>query len=84
MGRSKNLQLILLRHGLAGDREEYKALNKGPDSKRPLTAEGIRKLRAITKDIKKIFPNIDAIVSSPYVRALETAQILGKGYPSKK
>lgn len=58
------MEIYLLRHGIAGD--GY------PDSDRALTAEGKEKLRKV---LKRSGAKPTLIVSSPFRRALETAEI---------
>jgi len=57
-----------------------------PDEERPLMPKGIRKTRRIVDFLVKRKTKIDLIISSPAVRALETARILAKGldYPDDK
>jgi phosphohistidine phosphatase len=66
--------LYIMRHG--------KAVRRGPhysdDAKRPLTAQGIRDLQKITNGLIRSGVVVDWIVSSPLVRAKETAQILAE------
>lgn len=81
MGRKAGaLEIILLRHGFAGDRNKFMHKTGLPDSKRPLTAAGKRGLRPVTKALRLIVSNIDLILTSPYTRAYETAQILNKTF----
>ena len=58
------MEIYLLRHGIAED--GY------PDSERALTAEGKEKLRRV---LKRAAVKPSLILSSPYVRAVETAEI---------
>ena len=75
------LELYLIRHGLAAERgEEYP-----DDSKRPLTSEGIARLRKEAKALDALDVAFDQILSSPLVRAKQTADIFAetmKGKPS--
>jgi phosphohistidine phosphatase len=64
------MEVYLLRHGIAQNESPT-----GKDSDRPLTDEGRRKLRDVLKVAAKAGVEPDAIVSSPYVRARETAEI---------
>jgi phosphohistidine phosphatase len=57
----------LLRHGDAAD--------GSPDSERPLTDKGEAQSRAAGKALKAIGVDIDACLTSPKVRAAETAQL---------
>lgn len=73
----------IVRHGIAIDREDPKC---PPDPERFLTAEGIRKTKAVAKGVRKLGVEPEALISSPYVRALQTAEIFAKvlGIPVKK
>jgi 8-oxo-dGTP diphosphatase len=62
--------LVLVRHASAGDREEW----DGDDRLRPLDSKG-RKQAAQLPDVVATTP-IRRIVSSPYVRCVETVQPL--------
>ncbi|HEY8133103.1 MAG TPA: phosphohistidine phosphatase SixA [Thermoanaerobaculia bacterium] len=67
--------IVLLRHGIAED----KSANK-PDEKRELTEEGRRKMKEIARSLARIFPEAEAIYSSPLVRAVQTAEPVAKEY----
>src|SRR5262245_23259985 len=67
------MEIYILRHGIAVDRGSpgYKK-----DSDRPLTNEGEEKVHQIAKAILAMDLKFDVILSSPYVRAQQTAQIV--------
>jgi phosphohistidine phosphatase len=69
------LELYLIRHA-----EALEANEATPDAERPLTDEGIDKMRKGAKGLRKLLsgdsPPLDAILSSPLLRALETARIV--------
>jgi phosphohistidine phosphatase len=48
------------------------------DSTRPLTEKGRDKMKAIASALKRLDIQPDLIISSPYVRARQTAEILAK------
>lgn len=64
------MEVYLLRHGIAEDRSAT-----GRDFDRRLTDEGKEKLRKVLKRAAKDGVEISLILSSPLVRAMETAQI---------
>lgn len=64
------MQIYLLRHGIADDPKPGH-----PDSDRALTGEGKDKLRRVLKRARAAGVEPTAILSSPYRRALETAEI---------
>jgi len=66
------MELYILRHAIAVDRGTP---GYDDDSQRPLTSEGRKKMRCIAKGMKALELKFDLILSSPYVRAKETAEI---------
>ena len=74
-------ELYIMRHGLAADASE----GVTDDAKRPLTPEGRKKMAEIARGLLCLGFDVDWIVSSPLVRAVETAGIvsdsLGKCVP---
>lgn len=71
------MKLVLCRHGLAMDREEFR-LHRKDDSLRPLVAKGKERTRLVAKSLRDWSPEFDLIVSSPFTRAQQTAEILAK------
>ncbi len=67
------MRLILFRHGPAEPRENYRG---GADAGRPLTAEGRSKTRQAARGLGRQLDRVTDILTSPYVRARETADIL--------
>ncbi len=65
------MKCILLRHGIAVSRDDW----KGPDSERPLSKEGFHKTRQAIEGLRQIADRPTHLLSSPYRRALETAQL---------
>jgi phosphohistidine phosphatase len=63
------MRLYLLRHGIAEDGIGM------PDAQRQLTQEGRKKLRKVLERARDAGIRPDFILSSPYVRAKQTAQI---------
>ena len=69
------MELYILRHGKA---EPYG--NRYPsDSVRPLTSRGKRRTKRSAKGMKAANVNVDLIVSSPLLRARQTAEIVHEG-----
>ena len=66
------MHLYFLRHGKAGDRNEW----TGSDFDRPLTAAGTDELRAAALGLRALDVKLDALLSSPLVRAWRTAEIV--------
>ena len=65
-------QLFLIRHGPAEDRERW----DGDDGLRPLTPKGSKRVRAVARALRRQGLVFDVVVSSPLLRARQTAQIL--------
>jgi phosphohistidine phosphatase len=70
------MNLYILRHGLAVERGTPGFEN---DARRPLTPKGRRQLRKITDAIGAMKLRPDVILSSPLVRARQTAEIVASG-----
>ena len=66
--------VYFLRHGLAGDRIEW----TGNDALRPLTEKGISQMEQAADMFSVLIPDLDAIITSPLVRARQTAQIVAE------
>ena len=65
------MKLYILRHGIAVDHGTPGYEN---DADRPLTPEGERKLQRIARAMQALDLDIDLILTSPYVRARQTAE----------
>ena len=66
--------LYIVRHAIAADRSD-----KWPnDAERPVTPEGAARMRANAKGLAALDVEPDVILSSPLLRALQTAEILAK------
>ena len=73
-------ELYIMRHGIAVTRG---SAGFGDDSKRPLTPDGKQKVREATGGLLKMKLALDWIVTSPLVRSVETAEIIGDTFVSK-
>jgi phosphohistidine phosphatase len=75
------LELYLIRHGAAAERgDDYP-----DDSKRPLTSQGIARLRKEAKALDTLGVELAHIIASPLLRTKQTADVLAehmKGQPS--
>ena len=67
------MDLYILRHGIAEAREASTAMK---DSERRLTGEGKRKMLRIAKGMMAMDLTFDAILTSPFRRAKESAEIV--------
>jgi phosphohistidine phosphatase len=77
------LHVYLIRHGIAVDREDP---NCPPDTERPLTPKGRKRTRAAALGLRALDVKPTAVLTSPWLRALQTAEIFCEvsGYPHKK
>jgi phosphohistidine phosphatase len=69
------MNLFIVRHAIAA---EPGSTGFADDSQRPLTEKGRTKMHAIAKGLRALDVNLDLILSSPYLRARETADILAE------
>ncbi|RPI07837.1 MAG: phosphohistidine phosphatase SixA, partial [Zetaproteobacteria bacterium] len=67
------MDLYVLRHAIAVAREDESVSH---DSDRPLTEKGIAKLRRVTRGMRALGLSFDLILTSPYRRARQTAEIV--------
>ncbi|HLZ92389.1 MAG TPA: histidine phosphatase family protein [Candidatus Acidoferrum sp.] len=75
--------LYIVRHGIAIDREDPKC---PPEAERYLTEEGMERTRQMAKSVAALEAHADLMVSSPFVRAKQTASIFAAAleYPEDK
>jgi phosphohistidine phosphatase len=75
------MELYILRHGIA---VPHGARGYEDDARRPLTPEGRKKLRRIARSMRKMELSFDLLLSSPYVRARQTAEIVARVFQAEK
>ncbi|HTY87438.1 MAG TPA: phosphohistidine phosphatase SixA [Candidatus Acidoferrum sp.] len=75
------MNLYLLRHGIA---VEPGTAGYELDSERPLTAKGKNRLRAAARAMEALELSFDVILTSPYLRARQTAEIIAKDLGLRK
>ncbi|RYZ89329.1 MAG: hypothetical protein EOP06_09490 [Proteobacteria bacterium] len=68
------MELIIMRHGIAEEREEFAKKNL-EDHLRPLTLKGKKRIQVISMQLREWVSEVDVIVSSPFVRARQTAEL---------
>ena len=68
-------ELYFVRHGLAEERGDAWP----DDAKRPLTDEGMSRMRKAARGLARLGVAIDVVLSSPLVRARQTAEIVAAG-----
>jgi len=72
------VDIYLLRHADASERKEGMK-----DRVRPLTSLGAATISSVAKSIKKSTKEIDLILTSPFLRARQTADIVGNVFKAK-
>jgi phosphohistidine phosphatase len=77
------MEIYVVRHGIAIDRADPKS---PPDPERYLTEEGIEKTKRVAAAVAALSSTPDLLLSSPYVRAMQTAEIFATAldYPKPK
>ena len=74
------MDLYVVRHGIAIDREDPTC---PPDPERYLTEEGVEKTKGVAKSLAALGVT-GVFFSSPYVRALQTAEIFAEAFDCPK
>lgn len=73
------IELYLIRHAAAEER--------GPewpdDARRPLTADGIARMKKAARGLKRLGVRFDVVLSSPLVRARQTADVVAGAFDEK-
>jgi phosphohistidine phosphatase len=67
------MDVYLVRHAIAEDRDSERWPD---DAERPLTRDGIERFQRAAAGLRRVAPGVDTQLSSPYVRARQTAEIL--------
>jgi phosphohistidine phosphatase len=75
------MDLFILRHGLAVEPGTHRLSS---DADRPLTPKGRRKVSEVARAIKAMEVSFDLILTSPYVRARQTAEIVADELHARK
>jgi phosphohistidine phosphatase len=71
--------LYLVRHAIAEERGP-----RWPDDRlRPLTADGAARMRRVVRGLDRLADPIELILTSPLTRAVQTAEILGRGLAAR-
>ena len=69
------MNLYLLRHGIAAAGDEPGIES---DHERPLTPKGVKRMRKAAKGLRRLGIEFDAILTSPLIRARQTAEIVAE------
>jgi phosphohistidine phosphatase len=75
------MNLYLLRHGIATDPAAHEFAK---DADRPLTPKGKRKLRQVAHAMEALELSFDLILSSPYLRARQTAEVIAEAWKERQ
>jgi len=70
------MRLLIVRHGIA----VAHGTPKVPEDERPLTSRGIERFRAAARGLARICRRPDVLLTSPLVRARQTADIAAKAW----
>lgn len=69
------MRLLVFRHGIA-----EKQATDGTDASRVLTSEGVERARAAARGLHRIAAQLDVVLTSPKMRALQTANEAGAAF----
>jgi phosphohistidine phosphatase len=69
------MEICFFRHGIAADKNDP---GIGSDRDRALTPDGVRKTRAAAEGLARMELSFDRILTSPWLRALQTARIVAE------
>ncbi len=75
MATQKTHKLYLVRHAIAAERGDAWP----DDNKRPLTPKGTARMRQVVRGLRELGVVVDVVLSSPLVRAKQTAELLVDG-----
>jgi phosphohistidine phosphatase len=70
------MNLYFMRHGIAADRAD--SGSGSGDRERPLTPKGVKRMNKAAKGLVTLSLSFDRILTSPLVRALQTAKIVAQ------
>ena len=69
------MRVFIIRHAIAADRSP-----DVPDDSRPLTRRGKRRFRRAARGLARLFASPEHLLTSPLVRARQTARIAGRAW----
>jgi phosphohistidine phosphatase len=75
------MEIYLVRHAIAHERD---ASRWPDDALRPLTDEGVERFESAARGLRRIVPAVECVLTSPFTRAWQTAEILTShaGWPA--
>ena len=75
----RDRRLYLIRHAIAHERSD-----KWPDdTRRPLTHQGMARMRVTVQGLVALRVHLDAVIASPLTRAQQTAEIVAKAFEAR-
>ena len=77
------MQVLIIRHAPAEDRNEFARSGKSDDL-RPLSANGKKKMVDNVRGLQTTVTDIHSILTSPLIRAQQTADFLAEVYPNSQ
>ena len=72
-------ELYLIRHGVAEERGDAWP----DDSKRPLTEDGIERMRGAARGLSRLGVTLDVVLTSPFVRTRQTAELVASAFAER-
>ena len=72
-------ELYLIRHARAAERGDAWP----DDSKRPLTDEGIERMKKAARGLARLGVTFDVVLTSPFVRARQTAELVAGAFDNR-
>ncbi len=72
-------KLYLIRHAVA----EERGIAWPDDSKRPLTDDGIERMRKAARGLVRLGVALDVVMTSPFVRTRQTAEIVASAFEDR-
>jgi phosphohistidine phosphatase len=74
------MEILVIRHAEAEEVHDAAVAGR-TDAQRALTKEGIRRMRKGAEGLHMLVEDLGSILSSPLVRAVQTADVLAETYP---
>ncbi|HXH64289.1 MAG TPA: histidine phosphatase family protein [Mariprofundaceae bacterium] len=76
-------KILVIRHAIALDRVEAAHMSVA-DAERPLTKDGWKRMRGIVEGLQQWVPELHIVATSPWLRAVQTAEIVAGAYADAK
>ena len=73
------MHLLVIRHAIAEDREDFSATG-ALDDDRPLTTFGRRRMRRNVEGLRRTATHVECVAASPLLRGQQTARIVADEY----